>query len=169
MFVHCNYMSIFVCLCLICSGYGQTGLSGQTKIMDICILYIYRMLVIIISNLRATEKSSETETMTETEQQHSTGEANDEFQPVTQWDRENWSVASSARVFTFFILSRSLSQEMFVHNSGARNVIHLFALWCGVLQNIDERQSVAMCVHVRACPKLWMNEVEKSHFKNGRD
>lgn len=40
---------------------------------------------------------------------------------------------------------------MFVHNSGARNVIHLFVLWCGVLQNIDERQSVGeMCVHVQS-------------------
>lgn len=67
----------------------------------------------------------------------------------TVWDWENRSVASSARVFTFFILSHSLSQEMFVHNSGARNVIHLFVLWCRVLQNIDERQSVAkMCVCV---------------------
>lgn len=56
-------------------------------------------------------------------------------------------MASSARVFTFFILSSSLSQEMFVHNSGARNVIHLFMLWCRVLQNIDERQSgEGMCV-----------------------
>ena len=36
----------------------------------------------------------------------------------------------------------SLSREMFVHNSGARNVIHLFASWRRVLQNIDERQSV---------------------------
>lgn len=87
--------------------------------------------------------------MTETEQQESAGEANDESQPVTVWDRENRSVAPGARVFTFFILSRTLSQEMFVHNSGARNVIHLFVLWCGVLQNIDERQSVeAMCVRV---------------------
>lgn len=52
-------------------------------------------------------------------------------------------------MFTFFILSCSLSQEMFVHNSGARNVIHLFVLWCGVLQNIDERQSVGeVCVCV---------------------
>lgn len=36
---------------------------------------------------------------------------------------------------------------MLVHNSGARNVIHLFVLWCRVLQNIDERQSVEeVCV-----------------------
>lgn len=80
-------------------------------------------------------------------------------------DRDNRSVASSARVFTFFILSGSLSQEMFVHNSGARNVIHLFALWCGVLQNIDEKQSVeemCECVQSRRIEcRLWMNEVER--------
>lgn len=39
---------------------------------------------------------------------------------------------------------------MFVHNSGARNVIHLFAMWCRVLQNMDERQSaVGVCRRVR--------------------
>lgn len=57
---------------------------------------------------------------------------------------------------------------MFVHNLGARNGIHLFVLWRGVLQNIDERQSVGeMCVQVRVSKsrrierKLWMNEVDR--------
>lgn len=65
-------------------------------------------------------------------------------------------------------LSCFLSQEMFVHNLGARNGIHLFVLWRGVLQNIDERQSVGeMCVQVRVSKsrrierKLWMNEVDR--------
>lgn len=68
--------------------------------------------------------------MTETEERHSACEANDEFfQPVTQFGtRVNPPVAPSARALAFFILSHSLSQEMFVHNSGARNVIHLFVL-----------------------------------------
>lgn len=64
----------------------------------------------------------------------------------------------------------SLSREMFVHNSGARNVIHLFASWRRVLQNIDERQSVGekKRMHVWARPRgggvewrLQMNEFEK--------
>lgn len=39
---------------------------------------------------------------------------------------------------------------MFVHNSEARIVIHLFARWCRVLQRVDERQSaVGMCGRVR--------------------
>lgn len=61
--------------------------------------------------------------MTETEERHSACEATDEF-----GTRVNPPVAPSARALAFFILSRSLSQEMFVHNSGARNVIHLFVL-----------------------------------------
>lgn len=115
-------------------------------------MYSLYMSMIIISSLSATERSTEAETATETELQHSTSEANDKLiTSHTLWDPENWSVARSARVFTFFILSCSLSQEMFVHNSEARNVIHLFMLWCRVLQNIDERRSVEeVCVRVSA-------------------
>lgn len=53
---------------------------------------------------------------------------------------------------------------MFVHNSGAGNAIHLFASWRGVLQNIDERQSVEeACERVRRTRTEWSlgtNEVE---------
>lgn len=48
--------------------------------------------------------------------------------------------------------ARSEWREMLVHNSGGRNVIHLFPLQCGVLQNIDERQSaeeVCLCSRTR--------------------
>lgn len=44
--------------------------------------------------------------------------------------------------------ARSEWREMLVHNSGGRNVIHL--LQCGVLQNIDERQSAEeVCLRSR--------------------
>lgn len=83
-----------------------------------------------------------------TEEQHSPCEANDEFSKQSHNLRLE-RISQWPRVLTFFTRSRSLSQEMFVHNSGARNVIHLFVLWCGVLRNIDERQSVGeVCVLV---------------------
>lgn len=52
-------------------------------------------------------------------------------------------------VHIFYSLSGFLRQEMLVHNSGAKNVIHLFALCRGVLQNIGVSQSVGeMCACV---------------------
>lgn len=72
----------------------------------------------------------------------------------------------------------SLSREMFGHNSGARNVIHLFASWRRVLQNIDERQSVGekKRMHVWARPRGGGGRVEasdewvwESHFKDDGD
>lgn len=140
MSVYCNYGFIFMFVChLLCLGTGWQIFPKHSSQIDEFSMYDG----IIISNFIAPQSSKDTETVTETEQQHSTSEANDEI-PTSRrvQDRENRSVAWSARVFTFFILSCSLSQEMFVHNSGARNVIHLFLLWRRVLQNIDERQSV---------------------------
>lgn len=58
-------------------------------------------------------------------------------------------------MFAFLILS--LIQEMFVHNSGARNVIHLLVFWCRVLQNIDERQSVG-----EQCVRDTVKEVDRA-------
>lgn len=104
---------------------------------DLCVL------VIIISNLRATERSRESETVTETEQQHSTSEANDEFKPVTKCGIERISLWPWALVSSHSLFPPALwVKKMLVHNSGTRNAIHLFELWCRVLQNIDERQSV---------------------------
>lgn len=61
---------------------------------------------------------------------------------------------------------------MFVHNSGAGDAIHLFAMWCKVLQNMDERQSAA---EMRRCVTVsntggrmrQMNEAERD-FENER-
>lgn len=70
-------------------------------------------------------------------------------QSHTAGSRESVCGPERSCVHILYSLARSLRQEMFVHNSGARNVIHLFVLWCRVLQNIDERQSVEeVCVRV---------------------
>lgn len=56
---------------------------------------------------------------------------------------------------------------MFVHNSGGRNVIHLFAMWCRVLQNMDERQSAAgMCGRARRMTTAW--RMKKTKHKRGK-
>ncbi len=66
------------------------------------------MLAIIISNLRATERNREAETVTETEQQHSTSEANDEFQPVTQCGIERIGLWPRALVCSHSLFSPAL-------------------------------------------------------------
>lgn len=122
-----------------------------TKKRWIAIFFTHCVPAFIMSNLRWTARSREAETVTAKFNHWSQG-----WIPTshTVLDRENWSVASSACVVTFFIPSHSLRGEMFLHNSGAGNVIHLFMAWCRVLQNIDERQSVEqVCVYVWACPK----------------
>lgn len=62
---------------------------------------------------------------------------------------------------------------MLVHNSGGRNVIHLFPLQCGVLQNIDERQSaeeVCLCSRTRGGSSGggWRMEGRAAHEWDGK-
>lgn len=61
-----------------------------------------------------------------------------------------WTQERSCRHIIPRLSARSGWSERLVHNSGGSNVIHLFALLCGVLQNIDERQSAEeVCLHSR--------------------
>lgn len=69
--------------------------------------------------------------------------------------------------------ARSKWREMLVHNSGGRNVIHLFPLQCGVLQNIDERQSaeeVCLCSRTRGGSSGggWRMEGRAAHEWDGK-
>lgn len=61
-----------------------------------------------------------------------------------------WAQEHSCRHIIPRLPARSEWRERLLHNSGGRNVIHLFTLPCRVLQNIDERQSAEeVCLHSR--------------------
>lgn len=64
---------------------------------------------------------------------------------------------------------------MCVHNSAAGNVIHLFTMWCGVLQHRDERKSAWTWGRVRVTRRdeaekdAWRTKKKEQKTKGGND